>query len=237
MFCIKIADTVIGIDNRYGAVKRICKDYLTDEPPVFTVSSDDADLTYELDLADTLGAESDRSPEYLELVSVYRKICEKIHEHGVYMLHASVIEKDGRGFAFSAPSGTGKSTHILLWRRIFGDKVNMINGDKPLIRVVDGVPYAYGTPWCGKEGWQRNAKAPLHALCFLYRAKENKIEKMSKSDAFMRMIGQVYMPNGAEGAEKVVDLVQKTAEAVNFYTLGCNMERTAAELACKEMEK
>ncbi len=237
MFCIKIADVAVGIYNRYGAVRNICNDYLTDEAPAFTVAASDGDLALELKYADELGAEADRSPEYLELVSVYRQICDRIHEYGVYMLHASVIEKDGRGYGFSAPSGTGKSTHILLWRRVFGDTVNIVNGDKPLVRIKDGIAYAYGTPWCGKEGWQRNVQAPLHAICFLHRAQENKIEKMTVSEAFIRAIGQAYMPTHPEASQRVIDLVQKTVESVSFYSLGCNMDNEAALVACKEMEK
>ena len=32
-------------------------------------------------------------------------------------------------------NGTGKSTHARLWRETFGDRVWMINDDKPLLRI------------------------------------------------------------------------------------------------------
>ena len=48
--------------------------------------------------------------------------------------HSSCLEMDGEGYLFTALSGTGKSTHTRNWRRYFGDRVLMINDDKPLIR-------------------------------------------------------------------------------------------------------
>ncbi len=50
------------------------------------------------------------------------------------MLHASLISFDGKGYAFSAPSGYGKSTHARLWRGYFGSRVLILNGDKPIIK-------------------------------------------------------------------------------------------------------
>ena len=92
-----------------------------------------------------------------------------------FLLHAAVIEVDGLAYAFAAPSGTGKTTHIALWKKFFGDRANIINGDKPIIRFENGTPYIYGTPWCGKEGYNINTKAPLAALCFIERSPENTI--------------------------------------------------------------
>ena len=41
---------------------------------------------------------------------------------------------------FTAQSGTGKSTHIKLWKKHFGKDVDIVNGDKPIVRVFnDGI--------------------------------------------------------------------------------------------------
>ena len=80
--------------------------------------------------------------------------------HGGFYLHASAVVFDGRAYLFSGPSGAGKSTHSRLWQAAFPG-VQVINDDKPALRRLQGVWYAYGTPWCGKDGINRNEKAPL----------------------------------------------------------------------------
>ena len=80
---------------------------------------------------------------------------------------------DGAAYLFTAPSGTGKSTHTRLWREVFGDRVWMINDDKPMLRISENLVTAYGTPWNGKHHISRNASAPLKAIVQLNRGKEN----------------------------------------------------------------
>ena len=41
--------------------------------------------------------------------------------------------------------------------------------------IIDGKAYAYGTPWCGKDGINQNKKVPLQGICFLIQSKENNI--------------------------------------------------------------
>ena len=86
--------------------------------------------------------------------------------------HAAVVSVEGRGIAFLARSGGGKSTRVCLWKRAFGDRLTIINGDKPMLRFVDNALYVFGTPWNGKEGRGMNGSAPLHALCFLEKSEE-----------------------------------------------------------------
>ena len=47
MFTISIAGLPIGIDNRYPYLLKFCQDYLTDEPPLFTVCATDEALEQE----------------------------------------------------------------------------------------------------------------------------------------------------------------------------------------------
>ena len=69
--------------------------------------------------------------------------------HDGFQLHASAIILEGKAYLFSAPSGTGKSTHASKWLRLFGARY--LNDDKPALRLIDGVWYACGTPWSGRR--------------------------------------------------------------------------------------
>lgn len=62
------------------------------------------------------------------------------------LLHSSCVVVDGAAYAFSADSGTGKSTHTALWLKHFGNRAYMLNDDKPAIRLVGDRVYACGTP-------------------------------------------------------------------------------------------
>ena len=102
-----------------------------------------------------------------------RQFYEKLLDYNGMMFHASAVVVDGKAYLFSAPSGTGKSTHTRLWLEYFGEKAYILNDDKPAIRIMDGKFYAYGTPWCGKDNVSTNQKCEIKAICFLERSEVN----------------------------------------------------------------
>ena len=80
--------------------------------------------------------------------AAYTDIAEKIPLSNAFVLHSATIDVEGVGVAFSAHSGTGKTTHMNLWQELLGDKMVVVNGDKPIVRFFDeepNQPYAYGT--------------------------------------------------------------------------------------------
>lgn len=233
MFKIKIADLVIEIDNRYDFVRRMCRDYIEEnEEPVFSVCVTDADMEKERE-----ASEEEFSDGYIESVCVYRHICNKLPLYGAFLLHASVIEVDGRSYAFSAPSGTGKSTHTRLWLELFGERARIINGDKPIMRFAGDELIVYGTPWCGKEGYNINASSPLSALCFLNRGQENKIDRCDEGTAVMKLFHQILIPQDEETASALFELLDKMVCSVPIYELYCNMLPEAAQVAYDGMKK
>ncbi len=225
IYCI--ADMTVEIRARYDYVTRQCADYLAPPGavPDFTVEIDDK----------TLAASQKEAPDfsiaYHESLCVYRAICKEMLAHGGFLLHAAVIEVDGRAYAFSAPSGMGKSTHIALWRRLLGGRVQIVNGDKPILRYRDGRFIAYGTPWCGKEGWQRNTSAPLEAICFLERSVENRIRRMTSAEAIDHIFHQLLRPKTATEMDATLSLTDTLLREVPIYLLGCNISEDAARLA------
>ena len=130
------------------------------------------------------------TPEMLAYVESCRQFYVTLLEHDGFYLHASAIAKDGKAFLFSGRSGMGKSTHTRLWQQEFGDETVIFNDDKPALRCRDGVWYAYGTPWCGKDGINRNMKVPLAGICFLKQGPRNQIRRLSEQEALERILGQ-----------------------------------------------
>lgn len=118
--------------------------------------------------------------------------------YGGMMLHASAVAFEGRAYLFSGPCGMGKSTHARLWQQIFGKDAVVFNDDKPAVRCVDGCWYAYGTPWCGKDGINVNRKVPLAGICFLRRGTENHIRRVHSLEAVPNVLSQTLRKFKAE---------------------------------------
>ena len=237
MFTIDLAGLSIKIDNKYPYVRQLCGDYIvTDSAPYLNpdieVCATDEQISLE---ADTSPYTS--SLPYSESICIYRAICSKLPDFDAFLLHAAVVEVDGLAYAFAAPSGTGKTTHITLWKKFFGDRANIINGDKPIIRFENGTPYIYGTPWCGKEGYNINTKAPLAGICFIERAPQNSIARLPKCDAVSRLFVQLLLPKEREEAEKTLDLAGKLIDSTPTFLLKCNMEVEAAEIAYQALRE
>ena len=149
-------------------------------------------------------------------------------------MHAAVLDVDGNSYAFTARSGTGKSTHIRLWKKLLGDDISVVNGDKPIIKYENGEFFAYGTPWAGKEGWQTNSKTNLKKICFLERGMENKVVTENKKNSLSALLSQIYIPkNNNLYLLNILDITDKLIENTEFYRLRCNMDISAAETAFK----
>ena len=233
MALYRIADLNIKINHKHDYLTKLCAKYLHE--------NQNADVDFEVSpSADDYDKDKENlegfSDGYLESISVYRQIAKKLLEYDGIILHAAVIETDGKAYAFSAPSGTGKSTHIKLWKQAFGDRVQIVNGDKPLLRLIDGKLYAYGTPWCGKEGYNRNTKAELCSICFISRAEKNSIESLDPNAALPLIFTQLLMPDNEGQTDLFFNMLNVIFGRVKFYRLFCNMDIEAAHVAYEGMK-
>lgn len=237
----KIADKVIEVTSLHEKVHKYCKDYTTDEVADFSVSTTQEDIDFEtqreIRCAEREGREPLNSPDdYREELAVYRKIAEKMPDYNTVLFHGSVIAVDGKGFLFTAKSGTGKSTHTRLWREYLGDKAVMVNDDKPLLKITDNSVIAYGTPYNGKHQLGCNMSVPLKALCILTRGETNSIVRIDKSDAYAMLLQQVYRPMKTLQMAKTLRIIDELAVNVELYRLTCNMNIEAAEVAYNGMK-
>ncbi len=142
------------------------------------------------------------------------------------ILHASFIEYKGKAILFTAPSETGKSTQADLWVEHRG--ADIINGDRAVIRLIDGKPYACGIPFAGSSQYCKNATLPLAAIVYLGQAPETTITKMNFAQAFARVWeGCTVNTWNQEDLNKAIDIVQQITMQTPVYHLQCTPDESA----------
>ena len=144
-------------------------------------------------------------------------------------LHSSAVVLDGKAYLFSAPSGTGKSTHTEKWCRLFGARY--LNDDKPALRLVDGVWMAYGTPWSGKHDLSSNEGVPVGGVAVLRRGEENAIRRMQPAEALPWIMSQTSFRLSRINMEKQLALMDQFLRQVPIWQLYCRNEDAAALLS------
>ena len=226
---IKIAGLGILLENRYEYVERLAKDYVCDfDTPDIVVSATDAEIKKERE-----GSLYNFDDGYLESIVLYRNIAERLPMHDAIVFHGAVIAYDGSAYAVTARSGVGKTTHLRLWQKEFGDSVHILNGDKPILRIIDGRVYACGTPWRGTEGYGINEMLPLCGIGFLERAAENSQMPLKAHESVMRFMSQIYVPRAMAGASGALALANRILGSVPLCELRVNMDAEAAHMAKK----
>lgn len=223
---ISLAGLTVEINYIRKRIPRFFRDYRIEKP------ENGADIVATATperVAEELAADPSVGALNAEKSCIFRCIAERSPFFGSFLFHCAAIAYEGEGFLFGALSGTGKSTHISLWREHLGDKVQIVNGDKPLLRMQDGKPEICSTPWAGKEGWQTNTIVPLRGICLLCRGDENKIERVEPKKYMRLIIQQVYLPRDKEALFVTLGLLDQILQKVPIYLLNCDISEEAVK--------
>lgn len=236
----RMAERNIGVESLHERVHARCAAYATDDAPDFLVRITQADIDREREQSAQEDAREGRpmrtwNEGYLEELAVYRHIAERMPAYSTLLFHGSAVAVDGKGYLFSAKSGTGKSTHAQLWQQLLGDRFTYVNDDKPLIRITAEAVTVYGTPYDGKHHRSANIAVPLTAVCFLQRGEKNAIREIGPREAFPCLLQQVYCPQDRAALGQTLSLLQSLMAQVRFYALACNMDPEAARVAFQGM--
>jgi len=236
-FRVCIAELIFEINCLYPSTQRLCRDYLTDAAnaaEVITITPADIEgerqrLLRKKNPGEALEA---GTPEALERLHLCRRISELLPKYDRVLFHGSSLAIDGRGMLFTAKSGTGKSTHTRLWRQEFGDRVTMINDDKPFLHISPEGVTVYGTPWRGKHSLGSNCSAPLDVIYILNRGDKNCVLPGQPREVFPLLLQQTYTPEDPAAMAKTLALVERLSKNVRLLKLYCNMDPEAAHVAC-----
>lgn len=213
-FCISIAGHSIAVHSMYSDIVPLCESYLCGLAPEWEISITDEDIAVER--REDQREYPSRRDGYLETIAVYRKICEEMLAYDTFLMHGAVVAANNSAFMFTAPSGTGKTTHIKKWVEQI-DGAFVVNGDKPLLKISDAQVLACGTPWCGKESLGQNAIVPLKAIVMMERGENNVIEEIVYRQAYSFLLQQTYWPSEADKKKKTLELLSKLNGRVRFF--------------------
>ena len=227
---VKFADIYIKIHTNYDYMFKFCKDYIVN------TETYDFEVFPGENYLDILSDNQIFSEEYRESISIYEEIGKQLPKINAFIMHGAVITYKDKALMFTAKSGTGKSTHIKLWKQYFNADVDIVNGDKPIVRFFEDGIKVYGTPYCGKEGWHKNRSAYLHSICIVQRGTNNMIQKISSESAIIPLYKQLFIPKDSEEiAGRILELFNTLLLNTSVYVLQCNISSEAVKVAYEGM--
>lgn len=156
--------------------------------------------------------------------------------HGKYALHSASNYYQEKAWLYSASSGTGKTTHVKLWEKLYA--VPVLNGDLNLLGMEKDEVFVYGIPWCGTSGVYTTKKYPLGGIILLKRGTENRVCKLPQDERQLYTAQRMISP---AWTEKQVDdsllFAEKLSDRIPIRRLYCTQEPSAAAVMKEYIDK
>lgn len=226
-----IAGLKVEMEVRYDFLKSRSEKYLCE-----FLGNADMVISWAEDKMQLLREKSpDLSEGEREYIYTAIQFYNKLIKFNGFMLHSSSLCYKDKSYLFSADSGTGKSTHVGLWTKYLGDSIEIINDDKPAIRLIDGVFYAMGTPWSGKTVLNSDIAVPVGAVALLYRSEQNVITPAETNDIVVSILKQTVLPRVNTKADVLFELLDKFVRSVKVFRFGCDMSEDAVKTSFEAM--
>ena len=169
------------------------------------------------------------SSEYSVLNMFYIAFLPVVAHHNGLVLHASLVEYEGRAVAFTASSGTGKSTQADLWHEHLDAEI--MNGDRAFVRRFDDEWRAYGSPWAGSSPYIKNVKAPLAGIVVLKQAPENRIRRLDAAEVMTYLYNNVRYPFWDEEATAAsLETLDALIREIPIFLLECRPDEEAVRI-------
>lgn len=129
--------------------------------------------------------------------------------HGFIPIHSSAFSYQGQAILITAPSGVGKSTLTRRMHRLYD--VDIINDDKPLLRVENNQVLVYSSPFSGKEAKNINTVLPLGLIIFLNRGSDQ-FKYIHEKEAINELVKNIFRPNEEALWDLFIDIANRTIQ-------------------------
>lgn len=172
------------------------------------------------------------SPALVEFHALAPATADALLPHRRCVFHGTAFIWRGRAWIFTAPSGTGKTTQYILWKSLYGEQIQMLNGDKPILAwAEDGQLWVHPSPWTGKEGMGRGEAAPLGGVIYLAQGRENTIAPLAPAQAAAPLFCQfLFSAATAAAVEQACALEEQLLATVPVWLLVNRGDEASARL-------
>ena len=216
---VEVAGIAYKLHTHYNDNLRQLEDYISTKEPVCDVCIAEDNIRKEKECLYRL-YKYPPSEATMEMYALRNMVSDSLVDYNCFRIHGAAFAVDGKGYIFTADSGTGKTTHMRLWLKNL-QNAYVVNGDQPIVKVGQGVMVC-GSPWCGKEGLNTNTAVPLKAIIIMERSAENSIDEISMKEALIEIIRQVYKPLDASKMIKTLHLLSLLDGKIKFYRFKFN---------------
>lgn len=130
------------------------------------------------------------------------------------LIHGASFVWHRKSYLITAPSGTGKTTQLHNWIKLFGNEIELINGDKTVVSISDDMRvWLYPSPWTGKEKESGYAYAPLGGILVLKQSDNNQIRRIEPRESVLEIFQQFL--NVGDSSEEVFAIGELTDYLLN----------------------
>ena len=136
------------------------------------------------------------------------------------LVHAAGVGREGRGYVFTGPPMSGKSTIAAL-----SSEHTILNDEIVIVGKRNGRFHVQSTPFNGKCKTKEEACLPLRAICYLKQDKRNYLEKLDKSEFIRLSFREVIPPlpllsrDTTHALSEILDFCIHVTQEVPFYSL------------------
>jgi hypothetical protein len=106
-------------------------------------------------------------------------------------IHACGVNDDGRGFLFTGPSDSGKTTLANLWKGC--QDVTVLGDERLFLRKRENRYWVYGSPLKGGANSFFPKGAPLERIFFIKHANRNVASPKKRKDAVIGLLTQSFL--------------------------------------------
>jgi hypothetical protein len=172
-----------------------------------------------------------KKPSEMEYIFISMLFLDIATLEGFIPLHASCVIKNHEAYMFSAPSGTGKSTHAGFYTSELESYI--LNDDKPIIKDMK----VYGTPFSGKTALNQNAFYPLKAIYFIEQGSIDTIQTLSIDESSKLLLKNIARPTTKETWEALLPAINDLLNQTKFYRTTLTLNKNSVYMTYFEPNK
>lgn len=214
---IQLAGHIIEYQFYEAGTEHYFQEFLTENKKAeFKIDVLPSELT-----AQSYRFEHNASRRYMEFLILAEKTSDALLVRDGCIFHCAVMVHKGKAYAFTGPSGTGKTTHYVMWKLLYGEDIQILNGDKPILKCrEDSAIWMYPSPWKGKEGMGNMLSAPLAGIVVLSQSNHNAMRRMSLKESIVPLYEQFLFSRGSiEQVRRALSLEEKVLRTVPVWHL------------------